>query len=51
MCPFCLTTAAILAASAMSAGGAGALAAKFFHARKGLGAKSSHTSKQKEKHP
>jgi hypothetical protein len=42
MCPFCLSTAAIVAASA--------LAAKFFHARKGIGAKSSHTPKEKEKH-
>jgi hypothetical protein len=50
MCPFCLTTAAIVAASAISAGSAGAIAAKLFHSRKHSAPNASPSLNQKEKH-
>ena len=50
MCPFCLSTAAIIAASAVSAGSAGAIAAKLFRSRKVSVSNASPSSKQKENH-
>jgi hypothetical protein len=48
MCPLCLTTAAIIAATAISAGSAGVISAKLVHAHKVSNA--SPTINQKEKH-
>jgi|HubBroStandDraft_5_1064220.scaffolds.fasta_scaffold3003055_1 hypothetical protein len=50
MCPFCLTTAALVAAGALSAGSAGAIAAKLFHSRKLSALNASPSLNKKEKH-
>jgi hypothetical protein len=50
MCPFCLTTAALVAAGALSAGSAGAIAAKLFHSRKLSALDESPSLNKKEKH-
>ncbi len=50
MCPFCLTTAAIVAASAISAGSGAAIAAKLFHSRKLSALNAPQSPNQKEKH-
>ena len=44
MCPFCMASAGLIAASVVSAGGIGAVAAKIFRSRKNSTALSSQQS-------